>query len=48
MQFGISDISSEMTEKLSVYEKPYIISIAGLSLQENVEMIEKIDGMEGI
>jgi len=41
-------ISSAMTEKLSVYEKPYIVSIAGLSLEENMEMIKMIEGVEGI
>jgi len=51
---GISDheinyyISTEVTEKLCVFEKPYIISIAGLSLKDNLEMIERIGQVTGV
>ncbi len=36
------DISEEATKSLSSYGKPYIISISGLNLNDNLEMLTKI------
>ena len=36
------DISEEATKSLSSYGKPYIISISGLNLNDNLEMLRKI------
>ena len=35
------DLSSEAKETLTQYNKPYIISISGLSLQDNLEMLTR-------
>ena len=48
---AVCSFSSEAVEKLTSYGKPYIVSLSGLSLDDNLEMLGRamqVDGIAGI
>jgi dihydroorotate dehydrogenase (fumarate) len=44
----LSDISAEAISTLTSSGKPYIVSLSGLKLQDNLEMLGRAMGVEGI
>ncbi|MCH2046196.1 MAG: dihydroorotate oxidase, partial [Saprospiraceae bacterium] len=37
-----------LIEEMATYNKPYFISVSGLSLDNNLKMLEYLNGLEGI